>query len=64
VYEGDPAVEVAPGEIRDVAVRLQAPARVLQDASTEIRFEVHTTDGSDLSVEEESRFLAPVRGQR
>ena len=62
-YEGDPEVEVAPGEIRDVPVRLQAPARVLHGGSTEIRFEVRTTDGSELSVAEESRFLAPVRGQ-
>jgi cytochrome c oxidase accessory protein FixG len=64
VYEGDPEVDVAPGEIRDVPVRLQAPARVLRDESTEIRFEIRTTDGSDLSVQEESRFLAPVRGER
>lgn len=63
-YEGDREVDVAPGEIRDVAVRLQAPARVLRDASTQIRFAVRTTDGSDLTVQEESRFLAPVRGAR
>ena len=63
VYVGDAEVEVAPGEIRDVPVRLQAPARVLHDGSTEIHFEVKTTDGSELSVEEESRFLAPARGQ-
>jgi len=63
-YEGDAEVDVAPGEIRDVPVRLQAPARALRDASTEIRFEIRTTDGSDLSVAEESRFLAPLRGER
>ena len=64
VFEGDPRVEVAPGEIRDVAVRLQAPARVLHEGSTEIHFAVSTTDGSGWSVEEESRFLAPVRGEQ
>jgi cytochrome c oxidase accessory protein FixG len=64
VFEGDSEVDVAPGEIRDVPVRLQAPAHVLHEASKEIRFEVRTTDGSELSVEEESRFLAPVRGER
>ena len=64
VYEGTPAVDVAPGEIRDVPVRLQAPARAVRGGATEIRFAVRTTDGSEWSVEEESRFLAPVRGTR
>jgi cytochrome c oxidase accessory protein FixG len=63
-YEGAAEVEVAPGEIRDVPVRLQAPARVVHGGATEIRFEVRTTDGSGWSVAEESRFLAPTRGER
>jgi cytochrome c oxidase accessory protein FixG len=63
VYEGNAEVDVAPGEIGDVPVRLQAPGSVVHGGSTKIRFEVNTTDGSGLSVKEESRFLAPDRGQ-
>lgn len=63
-YEGSAEVDVAPGEIRDIPVRLQASARAVHGGSTEIRFAVRTTDGSEWSVEEESRFLAPARGAR
>ncbi|HSP96072.1 MAG TPA: cytochrome c oxidase accessory protein CcoG [Candidatus Dormibacteraeota bacterium] len=53
-------VRVAPGEIADVPVRLQAPPDELDEQAQEVRFAVSATDVPGVAVRETSRFLAPA----
>jgi cytochrome c oxidase accessory protein FixG len=61
---GPATLQVEPGAILDVPVRLQAPPEGLSRQSYEVRFEVRSTDQADVAVEEKSRFLAPAPAAR
>ena len=53
-------VRVAPGEIADVPVRLQAPPDQLAEQSRDVRFSISALDAPELAVHEKSRFIAPA----
>ena len=69
VLDGPAHVDVAAGGIKDVPVRVRRPERpderpddrAYQPPSAPVTFAVRTTDGRDIAVREESRFLAPNR---
>jgi cytochrome c oxidase accessory protein FixG len=52
-------VEVAPGELKDVAVQMRIDRTALAQASTEVRFVVESARDASVRVVEEGRFLAP-----
>jgi hypothetical protein len=56
-------VRVAPGEIAEVPVRLQAPPDVLRERAYDVRFAVSATDADGVAVREKGRFLAPAAAQ-
>jgi cytochrome c oxidase accessory protein FixG len=53
-------VRVAPGEIADVPVRLQAPPDELSQRVSDVRFTISASDVADVAVGEKSRFIAPA----
>jgi cytochrome c oxidase accessory protein FixG len=59
--DGPAEVEVAGGGIKDVPVRVRRPERPELPPSAAVTFAVRATDGGEVSVREESRFLAPNR---
>ena len=61
VLDGPAHVDVAAGGIKDVPVRVRRPEGPDQPPSAPVTFSVRTTDGRDVAVREESRFLAPNR---
>ncbi len=56
-----PEVRLAPGEIGDVAVRVQVPPEALARRSLPLRFTIGPLDHPQTVVREESRFLSPER---
>lgn len=58
---GEQSVTVPSGEIADVPLRLQVPAKQVASGSTPVLFTISTTDGAGWVLEEDSRFMAPVR---
>jgi cytochrome c oxidase accessory protein FixG len=52
---------LAPGEIRDLAVRVRVPADELAERSTEIRLVLRSIDEPEIHAAESSRFLGPKR---
>ncbi|TXS95489.1 cytochrome c oxidase accessory protein CcoG [Parahaliea maris] len=47
------------GEVRELSLRLRMPAGVLDKPSTEIEFDVRSTDNPDIHMAVESRFMIP-----
>ena len=60
VLEGADRVRVAAGEVREVPVRLRAPASSAAAGSAAVEFRVRALDDPRLVVTEDSRFLAPA----
>jgi polyferredoxin len=56
----DQAIVLQGGCVQEVAVRLQADPGNLAKRSTEVTFELQTTDNPKLKVTEEARFLGPL----
>ena len=52
-------IEVASGDIKEVAVRLRADESDLVARSSDIVFTLNTTDDDELTVSEDARFLGP-----
>jgi len=64
VLEGADRAKVAAGEVREVAVRVRAPASQSAVASRSVDFSVRALDDPRLTVTEDSRFLAPAAAAR
>jgi cytochrome c oxidase accessory protein FixG len=58
---GEQSITVPSGEIADVPLRLQVPAKQIAGGSTPVTFTLATTDDAGWELEEESRFMAPAR---
>ena len=54
------SIHVKSGEVRELVVRLQVDRDQLTRRSTEVIFQLETTD-TGLAIEETARFLGPVR---
>jgi cytochrome c oxidase accessory protein FixG len=61
VLDGPARVEVDAGSIKDVPVRVRRPEGRDQPPAAPVTFAVRTTEGREIAVREESRFLAPKR---
>jgi polyferredoxin len=55
------SVAIESGQVRELAVRLQADPAVLKERSTRITFRVEAEDNARLVATEEARFLGPGR---
>jgi cytochrome c oxidase accessory protein FixG len=53
-------VEVASGEVYNLALRVRAPLHAIERMSSEIEFKVATPGADEQSVRESARFLAPL----
>ncbi len=53
-------VEVASGEVYNLALRVRAPLDSIERMSSEVSFEIATLNGEIQRVSEETRFLAPL----
>ena len=59
VLEGSDHARVAAGDVREVSVRVRAPASEPAVTSRSVEFRVRALDDQRLVVTEQSRFLAP-----
>jgi len=55
------SLQAKSGEILDIPVSLRVSPSQLKERSTEISFTVKSTDGSNLEITQEARFLGPIR---
>ncbi len=59
--KGGPAtVDVDSGEVADLPLRIQVPPDSIKERSSEVYFDITTTDGSGIELREPARFLGPV----
>lgn len=61
---GKGVIEVAPGEVIELPVRLTADPTDLTRRSTKVKFFLSATDDEKLKAEEDARFLGPAGGRR
>jgi len=53
-------LDIASGQVRELAVRLRADPAVLTERSSRVTFQVEAEDNPRLKATEEARFLGPM----
>ena len=56
-----PRIDVDPGSVKNVPVRLRADEADLAGRSTPIEFSIEASDAQDLRITEDAKFLGPIR---